>query len=319
MTQLKERTTKVMNHVEDYLAHRAAQNASPATIEIRGDQLKRFLLYLERAGITRIQAVNLKTVEAYRFRMIEDDFSPNTIEQSLRALQMFFRFLREKNVIPKDPIARYKIHKAPVEHGPIFTDKEIQRLMAMPDITKPTGIRDRALLEMLYSTGMRLGEAAALSVRDVDLEPATVTVKDKFNKRRILPLGEHATKYLRLYVEEARQKFLPKFMAAPEELWINHFHKRISSGGPAKILRHYAGQVGLVITPHTLRRTCATRMLRAGTHPAVVIKILGFSSALSLSVYLQTTIPDLMNTPTRGEPEPLQQSPQKGTLQDKEQ
>lgn len=281
--------------IEMFLAYRIAMKASAATIDIRRDELKRFMLYLEAVGMKNIQAVSMKTMEAFRYCMIESDFSPYTVEHTTRAAQLLFRWLKEKKMIRSDPLAQMKIPKAPVVFGQILTEKEMQTLMTMPDLEKATGIRDRAFMEMMYTTGMRMNEAKNLSVRDVDLERETVIVKDKFGKQRILPLGKNAVKYLRLYLTDARSTFLPKFMKQPDAFWTNRFHEGWSECGLHSNMRKYAHSAGMTITTHTLRRTCAAHMLRTGSHPAAVAQMLGLADVQKLRIYLQTSTSDLMD------------------------
>lgn len=287
---------------EDFFADLAARKAAASTIRKRRDDLRKFLLYLERVGIKRFQDVDLKLLEAYRLCLVEHKFSPNTIESDIRAVQIFFRFLEEKNILFDNPAYRLKVPKAPVILGQVLTENEIQKLLSVPDITKPRGLRDRALLEMLYSTGMRRGEAAELTIYDVDLERSTVRVKGKFSKQRILPLGKHAVKFLRLYITEARNKFLPKFKASPDQLWLNYNRASMCIQGIGQVIMKCARKAGLELGAHSLRRSCATHMLRGGAHPVVVAQMLGHCGLRSLSHYLQTNITDLMKAHEQSNP-----------------
>jgi integrase/recombinase XerD len=287
---------------DDFLDDLAARKAAHGSIRKRRDSMRKFLLYLERTGTTRFQDADLKMLEAYRLCLVEHDYSPYTVESDIRAVQLFFRYLEDKNILFDNPADRLKIPKAPVILGPILSEKEIQKLLSVPDITKARGLRDRALLETLYSTGMRRGEAAALSIYDVDLDRATVRVKGKFSKQRLLPLGKHAVKFLRLYLTEARHKFLPKFMAAPDQLWLNYNRRSMSIQAIGTMIMKCARQAGLTVSTHTLRRSCATHMLRGGAHPVVVAQMLGHSGLRSLSHYLQTTITDLMKAHSQSNP-----------------
>ena len=279
---------------EAFLATLKAKQQSPETVRKRRDCLRRVLLFLEAKGIERFADVDGRILEAFRFCLVEHDYSANEIEATLRSAQFLFRYLEETNQIFDNPAERLKIQKPPLTLGTVLSEREIQRLLAVPDLTKPRGLRDRAMLEVLYSTGMRRGEAVGLTIYDVDLERATVKVQGKGRKQRLIPLGKHAVKYLRLYLQEARPRLLPKFAPPSDALWLDRSRKGMAHQSICHVVKVCAEKAGLnAVDTHTLRRTCATQMLRGGAHAAVVAQILGHSGLRSLSHYLRTTITDL--------------------------
>ncbi len=290
--------------VEEFLAHMKARKLSAQSIKKRKDDLRKLLVYLDARGIKGFQEVELKTLEAYRFALVEHGYSDSIIESSLRAASQFFRFLEDRGHIFENPARRLKVPKAPLVLGTVLTDKEVQRILAMPKLTHRRGLRDRSILEVLYSTGMRRGEAAGLTLFDVQLDQATVKVTGKGRKQRVLPLGKHAVKYLRIYIKEARPKYLPKFTPATDALWLDRYRRAISPAAITELISRYAKACGMdkSIDAHTFRRTCATQMLRAGAHPVVVAQLLGHSGLRSLSHYLRTTIGDLMRSHARTNP-----------------
>jgi len=206
--------------VDEFLADLRARKLSPQTTKKRKDDLRKLLVYLDARSVESLADVDLKTLEAYRFALVDHGYGDSSIESALRAASLFFRFLEERGHLFENPARRLKVPKAPVIMGTVLTEKEIRQLLAQPDVTRPRGLRDRAILEVLYSTGMRRGEAVALSVFDVHLDEATVKVTGKGRKQRLLPLGKHAVKYLRLYMKEARPTFCPKLCPAPDALWL---------------------------------------------------------------------------------------------------
>jgi len=212
--------------------------------------------------------------------------------------------LQERGHLFENPARRLKIPKAPVIMGTVLTEREVKQLLAQPDLTHRRGLRDRAILEVIYSTGMRRGEAAGLTIFDVQLDQSTIRVTGKGRKQRLLPLGKHAVQYVRLYLKEARPKYLPKFAPAPDALWLDRYHRPISTQGITQLISRYGKACGVekLIDAHTLRRTCATQMLRGGAHPVVVAQMLGHSGLRSLSHYLRTTITDLMHSHSQSNP-----------------
>ena len=291
------------NTAEAFLARLKARQQSPETIKKRRDCLRRFLLFMQAKGLQRFADVDAGTLEAFKLCLVEHAYSLTEIEATLRSTQFLFRYLEEQNLIFSNPAERLKIQKAPLTLGRVLSEKEIQRLLAAPDLTSPTGLRDRALLEVLYSTGMRRAELTGLTIYDVDLDRATVKVQGKGRKQRLIPMGRHAVKYVRLYLQEARSKFLPKLSAPSDALWLARHRKAMTHQTVCKVVNTCAAQAKLKgVDTHTLRRTCATQLLRGGAHPAVVAQILGHSGLRSLSHYLRTTITDLQKSHSQSKP-----------------
>ena len=281
--------------VEMFLADLKARKYSSGTIHKRTDDLRKLLVYLDACGIGNLADVDLKTLEQYRLALVEHGYSDATIESDLRAASLFFRFLEDRGHLFENPARKLKVPKAPVIMGTVLTEREINQLLAQPDLTHRRGIRDRSILEVIYSTGIRRSEAAGLQLHDIHLDEATIRVTGKGRKARLLPLGKHAVKYLRLYLKESRPQYLPKLSAPPDALWLNRYRQPISAQGITDVISQHAkaSGVGKGIDAHTLRRTCATQMLRGGAHPVAVAQMLGHSGLRSLSHYLQTTITDL--------------------------
>ena len=284
--------------VDEFLADLTARKLSSNTVQKRRDDLRKLLLYLDAHKIKTFADVDLKTLEAYRFALVEHDYSDSSIESGMRAASLLFRFLEERGHLFENPASRLKIQKAPVILGTVLTEREVRQLLAVPDLTHRRGLRDRAILEVIYSTGMRRAESAGLTIFDVQLEQSTIRVTGKGRKQRLLPLGQHAVKYVRLYLQESRSKYLPKFSPAPDALWLDRCNRGISSQGITQLISRYGKACGVAkkIDAHTLRRTCATHMLRGGAHPVVVAQMLGHSGLRSLSHYLRATITDLMKS-----------------------
>ena len=288
--------------LDGFLATLKAKQQSPATVHKRRDSLRRLLLFLERSGVEKFADVDLRTLEAFRLCLVEHGYSDSELEGSLRSAQFLFRYLEERNLIFDNPAERLAIPKARLSFGKVLTEKEIQKLLAVPDLTKPRGLRDRAILETLYSAGMRRGEAAGLALHDVDLDRGTVKVRGKGRKERLIPLGKQAVKYLRLYIQEARPCLLPKLTPPTDALWYNRRRRPLPESSLCHVVTSSAREAGVAADAHTLRRTCATHMLRGGAHPAVVAQILGHSGLRSLSHYLRTTVTDLQKAHSLSNP-----------------
>ena len=290
--------------VDGFLSDLAARKQSPGTVKKRRDDLRKLLVYLDSQEIKSFADIDLRTLEAYRFALVEYDYSDSVIESALRAASLLCRYLEEGGQLFENPARKLRIPKAPVIMGEVLTTREAKQLLAQPDLTHRRGLRDRSILEVLYSTGIRRSEAAGVSIFDIQLDQASIRVTGKGKKQRLLPLGRHAVKYLRLYLKEGRSKYLPKFAPASDALWLNRYRRPISSQSVTQLISRHGRASGIdkTIDVHTLRRTCATQMLRGGAHPVVVAQMLGHSGMSALSHYLNTTITDLMHSHSQSKP-----------------
>lgn len=288
----------------EYMGLLESRGYSAESVRKRWDCMRRFLLYLEALDVTRVQDVTARLIEDYRLCLVEHEYSGSIIESAMRTVSLFYRFLEDRNQVFDNPARKLHIPKPNIPFGPVLTEREVQKVLAGPDLTRPMGIRDRAMLEVFYSTGIRRAEAQSLTVFDVDLDRATLRVKGKGRKQRLIPLGKHAVKFLRIYLKEARPKMLPRFTAAPEALWLDRNRTAIGKVGIGHVVSHYGkmADISKPVNMHTLRRTCATHLLRGGAHPVVVAQILGHADLSSLSHYLQTTITDLMKSHSQSNP-----------------
>lgn len=282
----------------EYLALLESRSYSTESVRKRWDCMRRFLLYLEARKIERMQDVDLKLLEDYQHCLVEHGYSASIMESAMRTVKLFYRFLEDKNLVFDNPSIRIRIQKTPVVLGTVLTEREVQRMLAVPDLTRPIGIRDRAMLETLYSTGIRREEASRNTVFDVDLDHATLRVTGKGRKQRLLPLGKHAVKFLGIYLREARPKMLPKFTASPDALWLDRNRTEMTKTSISHVVNRHARKAGIgkQVNTHALRRTMATHLLRNGAHPVAVAQMLGHAGLTSLSHYLQTTVTDLMRS-----------------------
>ncbi|MCP4124617.1 MAG: tyrosine-type recombinase/integrase, partial [Bacteroidetes bacterium] len=177
---------------------------------------------------------------------------------------------------------------------PVPTEEELEQLLAVPDVSGPVGLRDRAILEVAYGCGLRRSELAGLSILDPDIKNGSLRVSGKGNKERIVPLGRQAVKWLKMYLHQARPKLL-KGDPDDKGLWISTRGRKMDGAAIRQQLKRYADKSGIE-TPtdlHSLRRACATHMLRNGAHPVDIGMLLGHSNLKTLSQYLSVTISDL--------------------------
>ena len=265
---------------------------SENTIKTAGFAFGHLESFLATTGKT-IRDVQPDDLDVFRRHLLDHGLATTTVDIVLRQGRRFFRWLAENGEIFIDPGALWTISKpdAPLQSVP--TEKEMTKLLAGIDITRPRGIRDRAMLETAYSTGTRLEELCNLTIFDADLDHGMLRVMGKGRKERMLPLGKQAVHWLRAYIRDARPK-LTKGKLNEEKLWLGKEGEKMSAEAVRMMLAALSRETGLKrISPHALRRACATHMLQHGAHPVQIQLLLGHADLKTLSQYLRLTIKDI--------------------------
>jgi len=280
--------------VGEFLATLRRRNYSDTTIEHYRGGLKDLLAFLAARGCARLQDVTAEDLDAYRLHLDGRPLKVRTIEHYLRSARLFFGHLAETQQLFMNPARDLALPRVPRDLQPVPTEPEIERLLAQPDVATAYGVRDRAILEVLYSTAMRLAELVGLSLFDPDLDRGTVRVLGKGRKERTVPLGSLAVEWLKPYLAEVRPK-LQTVHRNQTALWLGKGGAPLGRVRVQQMLRDYAAAAGIStpISPHTIRRACATHMLARGAHPVQVQMLLGHASLRSLSQYLRVTVSDL--------------------------
>jgi len=262
------------------------------------------LLLLIQAGkrISRVQEVTLEHVEEYRLHSARRKLSTNTIEVYLRAVKVFFRFLEKRGHIFSDPLKFLVIPRPDDQLPDVPGIDEMKKLLAAPDISKPLGVRDRTIIEVLYSTGVRRGELLRMTVFSPDLQNRTLRVFGKGRKERIVPLGKQACLWLKKYISESRPALL-KDKSNLNALWVTNKKTALIADALGAVMYKQCKRAGIRrINPHAVRRACATHMLNNGAHPVQIQHLLGHATLATLSEYLKVSIPELKNTHSTSRP-----------------
>ena len=285
--------------VKEYLAA-VSPRLSPSSLKIVGGALKDLLSFLAGRPRERLADVTAADLEAWRLALVERRFAPSSLEIYLRTVRQFFRWLEETQRLFVNPAAGLVIPKPPRRLMPVPSEAEVRRLLAQPDIGTALGQRDRALLETAYSTGARREELARLSIFDVNLEAKTIRVLGKGSKERVLPLGRAAAMWLGKYLRGARVRLLRGDLDQAA-LWVDRDGGKLEYAAMQQLVRHHAdaAKVRTRISMHSLRRACATHMLRRGAHPLQLQMLLGHATTKTLSQYLRATITELRKTHAR--------------------
>lgn len=255
-----------------------------------------------RADLTAIDAATLGDYQAFVFDYVSPKTGRKLTTQSqihaLSYVQSFFRFLKRTGRIALDPSRVIKLPRAPrALPGLILTPEQVRRLLALPALGTPTGFRDRCILEVFWTTGMRLGELLALGVADVDFAQALVTIRHgKGDKPRVVPLGAGALAWLREYLAQVRPFLASEAKGdAPQTLFLSRFGRHIDKSGLCYKLKAYGRRAGLrrALTAHAFRHTLASEMLRAGADLRHIQELLGHEKLTTTERYLHVVKADL--------------------------
>ena len=270
----------------DYL-HNTKKTSRNTEVSYQRD-LNKMAAYLEMKGITAAAEVREFDLMGYMDYMEKESFASSTISRSVASMRAFFQHMFTLRKIEENPTDYLKSPKVEKKLPEILTIQEVDDLLKQPDLTTPKGIRDKAMLELLYATGMRVSELIHLEIADVNLQLGYVVCQE--NKERIIPIGNVSKEALTLYLDKGRKVFV-KDDAEPA-LFTNCSGKAMSRQGFWKMLKAYAQEAGIHrdITPHTLRHSFAVHMLQNGADIKSVQEMLGHSDISTTQVYLSMNI-----------------------------
>jgi len=265
-----------------FLDHlRVERGLSPNTVEAYRSDLEKFF-----RGCPRNPAdVGRDDIRAFLSREREAGLSPATSGRRLVALRTFYRFLLLERRTPSDPTENIAAPKAFKRLPGYLTEEEVEALLGAPDAITPTGLRDRAMLETLYATGMRVSELTGVSTERLHLDSGFVIVMGKGSKERVVSLGEEATDWIRRYIAEARPVLLKKRQSS-------HLFVTARGGGMSRQnvwiwITRYARAAGVTkhLSPHTLRHSFATHLLEHGADLRSVQTLLGHADISTTQIY----------------------------------
>ena len=250
--------------------------------------LTKMAAYLQKKGIAAVEEVREFDLMGYMDYMEKENFASSTISRSVASMRAFFQHMFALRRIDENPADNLKSPKVEKKLPEILSIQEVDNLLKQPDLTTPKGIRDKAMLELLYATGMRVSELIHLEVSDVNLQMGYVVCQE--NKERIIPVGNVSKEALDLYLDKGRDVFVKD--DNENALFTNCSGKAMSRQGFWKMLKGYAEEAGIHrdITPHTLRHSFAVHMLQNGADIRSVQEMLGHSDISTTQVYLSMNI-----------------------------
>jgi integrase/recombinase XerD len=280
-----------MNQLLDQFLHYLVveKGLSKNTIEAYSHGLNRFLDHLRKKEIGDWAKVSKFEVRAFLLLLKRQGLSTKTVVRNLVAIRTFFKFLVQEGFLEFNPVEELESPKVAKTLPKILSLKEVEQLLEQPNPKTPLGTRDRAMLELLYATGMRVSELTQLPTHQINLEGGYVLLCGKGSKERIVPIGKEAVKWVDLYLKTAREK-LAKGRESPT-LFINRSGKGMSRQRFWKNLKAYGQRAGIRkrITPHLLRHSFASHLLERGADLRSVQMMLGHVDISTTQIYTHVT------------------------------
>lgn len=269
---------------EKYFAYlENSKNSSQNTIISYKRDIREFTEELEKKNIG-IENVSGATVLDYLVKLQKNGKSASTVSRNLASIRSFFQYLQNEKIVSQDPTFNIHSLKAERKLPQVLTGEEIERLLNQPDTRDAKGCRDKAMLELLYATGMRVTEMIELKMSDVDMEVGYINCNHG-KKMRVIPVYSIAKKAVKAYIETARSQFVKD--SSEENLFVNYSGTKMTRQGFWKIIKQYASAANIKkdITPHTLRHSFATHLLENGADLRSIQEMLGHADISSTQVY----------------------------------
>jgi integrase/recombinase XerC len=292
----------------DYLA--AERDASPHTVAAYRNDLEQFEAFLKReapAALDRPASIDRHLIRHFLAERGATGASRATLSRKLATLRTFFRFLCREGMLRSNPARFVTSARRPRRLPEFVGERDAERLMSMPARDTDPGVRDLAILEMLYGSGLRLGELVGLDLLDLDFYAGTVTVRGKGRKERVVPVGRMAARALETYLP-ARERWLRRRRGAEGAgggpLFVNRSGGRLGPRSVQRIVKAYLSRIAEArgTHPHVLRHTFATHLLDRGADLRAVQELLGHSSLSSTQVYTHVSVERLKKAYERGHP-----------------
>jgi len=283
---------EVFDKYIDYL--KVGKNASLYTIRtyqnalignrIRGSQ-KGFFPFLLMKKVDSLDKVTKHTIREYIMWLVDQKVAKSSITCKLSAVRSFYNYLQKEELLKENPLDKISSPKQDKKLPSYLTGDEINKFLAAPDISTPVGQRDRAILELLYASGLRVSELVHLTRSQIDMDTREIRIIGKGSKERLVLMGKPAQAAITAYMKEGRPQLLVK--KKTEAVFINRYGKPLIERRIQKIVKQYARQGGIKkrVHPHTIRHTFATHLLDGGADLRVVQELLGHASLTTTQIY----------------------------------
>ena len=271
--------------LESYLDYlRVEKGLAPNSINSYRLDLNKYLSFLKEKGITVPSRISKKDVTNFLF-YLRGRLSVNSIARALSSIKSFHSFLLREKLSSSDPSALIEAPKLGKKIPDVLSFEEVNRILKVPNYRNAHGARGRAILELMYATGLRVSEVANLRLMDVNLDVGFLRCKGKSSKERIVPLGRIAQKFIKRYIEEARPKLVGEKSSV--YLFVAQGGRHFSRQSIWKMIRRIVKKVRIrkFVSPHTLRHSFATHLLEGGADLRSVQELLGHANITTTQIY----------------------------------
>jgi len=265
------------------------RHASQYTLRNYLHDLRHFIDYAVKENIATLEDVDIQLLRLYIASLLEEGYEKSSIARKLSALRSFYSYLTQVNIITKNPLLTISSPKLTKRLPMFLSTDEVNKIIMTPDSSTPLGMRDKAMLEILYASGLRVSEIASLDIANVNLEEREIRVLGKGSKERITLMGKPAVSAIDFYIREGRPKLIGK--RSTDALFLNRYGSRLSKRSIEQILSRYATAAGLTkrVFPHMIRHSFATHLLDGGADLRVVQELLGHASLSTTQIYTHVT------------------------------
>jgi integrase/recombinase XerD len=280
---MQEILTRYLNHL--LIERGMASN----TLEAYGRDLRRYFQFLLHKGITQLPDVKPEVIIEYLVQIKGEGLSANSMNRALAALRGLYKYLIQEKIITSSPLTNIDLAKVWMRLPDTISKEEMNVILIQPGILTPAAMRDTAMLELLYATGIRVSELINLTMNSVNWQVGFLVVMGKGSKERIVPIGKTAYDCTRLYVDNARGQMMQKKVT--DVLFLNRFGTKFTRQGLWKVVIRYAKKAGLIkkVHPHTFRHSFATHLLEGGADLRTVQVMLGHADISTTQIYTHIT------------------------------
>ncbi|UJF14783.1 tyrosine recombinase XerC [Jeotgalibaca sp. MA1X17-3] len=264
---------------------------SDETVKAYLQDLKKFEAFLASTGASSFVEVRLADIRIFLSYLDEEKLSRNTISRILSSLRSFYNHLMREKVIQESPLSTISFKKRSLRLPKYLYDEELEKIFLAAAGTSVLDLRNIALLELLYATGIRVSECRNITLTDIDFMMGIILITGKGNKERYVPFGHFALEALEDYLENSRTILMNQYQKDHDILFVNRLGDPLTSGGVEYILKTIMKKTGMTgdLHPHMLRHTFATDMLNQGADMRTVQELLGHSSLSSTQIYTHVT------------------------------